>query len=136
MFVLGGAVILILADFLYERVPEIQSFQIQFLRSIFSVMITMSLNCGHIKERVWDKLPPGKMKLMLLRCVLATIVQVTNLTIVKYFSLVFQGIARNMTPIVTILLSQVLIGESVSCFDISFTLVSLIGVVFIIAGGF
>ena len=106
------------------------------MRSIFSVSITLALNFGHLKQRIWDDLPPEKVKLLFIRCFLATTVQVTNLTIVKYFSLIFQGIARNLTPIVTILLSQVMIGESVPCFDISFTLVSLIGVVLIIAGGF
>ena len=94
------------------------------------------MNCGKLKKRMWDDLPTNKLRLLFLRAFLATTVQLTNLTIVKFFSLIFQGIARNLTPIVTILLSQVMIGEEVPCFDIVFTLISLIGVVLIIAGGF
>ena len=61
-------------------------------------------------------------------------INIIELSIAKYLSLVFQGVSRNLTPIATIVISFFWTGERFKSVDIIFTIVSLIGVVAIIWG--
>lgn len=54
--------------------------------------------------------------------------------IIKYISLVFQGIVANLTPIATMMLSFFMTGERFKISDIIFITVSLIGVIIVTVG--
>jgi len=57
-----------------------------------------------------------------------------ELTIVKYLSMVFQGVSRNLAPIATIVISYFWTKERFKPVDIIFTIVSLLGVTAITYG--
>lgn len=61
-------------------------------------------------------------------CLAAGIINSLELTIVKYLTLVFQGAARNLTPLVTVVMSAFWTGEKFKTVDIVFLVVSLLGI--------
>ena len=71
---------------------------------------------------------------MFFRCVAAGMINTLELTIVKYLSLVFQGVARNLSPIATMIMSAFWTGEKFKTVDIIFLVVSLLGVTAITYG--
>lgn len=77
---------------------------------------------------MYDSVPPGQGFNLFLRCFQASLINIIELSIIKYISLVFQGIARNLTPIATVFLSFLMTGEKFKTVDIVFILVSLFGV--------
>ena len=79
-------------------------------------------------------MPDGAAKLIALRWFLSMVANCVEQSVVKYISLVFCGIARNLTPIATIILSFILTGERFKQFDIVFILVSLCAVTMVTIG--
>ena len=78
---------------------------------------------------LWHCIKPGQFKKLVLRCSLAIALNIMEFTIVKYISLVFQGIARNLTPIVTCILAYFMVKERFTRMDAFFIFVSLIGII-------
>lgn len=58
-----------------------------------------------------DSIPSSQYKNMFFICLAAGAINCIELTIVKYLTLVFTGVARNLTPIVTVIMSALWIGE-------------------------
>jgi drug/metabolite transporter (DMT)-like permease len=56
------------------------------------------------------------------------------LWVVKYVSLTFTSVARNLTPIITIFFGVWMLGEKLKNKDIFMSIVSLLGVILIIIG--
>ncbi len=82
----------------------------------------------NIKYVMIDSIPVNQMKNMFFLCLAAGAINSLELTIVKYLTLVFQGAARNLTPIVTVIMSALWTGEKFKTVDIVFLVVSLAGV--------
>ena len=54
--------------------------------------------------------------------------------VIKYVSLNFTTVTRNLTPIITIFIGAWLLGTKIKIFDLFVSFVSLIGVILIIIG--
>ena len=54
--------------------------------------------------------------------------------IIKYVSLNFTTVTRNLTPLITIFIGAWLLGTKIKIFDLFVSFVSLIGVILIIIG--
>lgn len=70
----------------------------------------------------------------MLRCFQAISINFIEFTVVKNISLVFQGIARNLTPIATVILAYFMTNERFSGVDKFFIVISLIGVIILNVG--
>ena len=55
-------------------------------------------------------------------------------TVIKYFSLIYIGLAQNITPLVTIVMSYFMTGERLKSIDIILIFITFIGVTFISYG--
>ena len=54
--------------------------------------------------------------------------------VIKYVSLNFTSVTRNLTPLITIFIGAWLLGTKIKIFDLFVSFVSLIGVILIIIG--
>ena len=104
------------------------------MRSMFATAIVILTNNVHLKQVVYDDVPRSQLKNLLLRCMQASVVIMIDFSIVKYISLVFQGVTRNLTPMATLLLSALLLGEKFTAFDMGVMFVSLVAVLLITVG--
>ena len=125
---------MLLASFLYKRHKSIQPEQLLFLRSAVATMLCVIIVNKNIKYAMYDSIEKKQVKNLTLRCIAAGIINTLELTLVKYLSMVFQGVARNLSPIATIILSALWIGEKFNNIDILFMIVSLLGVIAITIG--
>ena len=102
--------------------------QLLFARSFFGTLICILMARGNLKYILYDSVPPNQGKNIFLRCFQASLINIIELTIVKYISLIFQSIARNLTPIATVVMSYFMTGEKISNSEIVFIVISLAGV--------
>ena len=58
-----------------------------------------------------DSIPRSQLENMFFLCFAVGAINCNELTIVKYLTLVFTGVASNLTPIVTVIMSALWIGE-------------------------
>ena len=105
-----------------------------FLRSIIATILCIIIVNKDLKYAMYDSIPLNQKKNLFFRCLAAGMINSLELTIVKYLSMVFQGVARNLSPIATMILSALWIGEKFNNIDILFMVVSLIGVIAITIG--
>lgn len=134
LYVLGVTGLLLTAQVLYLRLPNQQPEQLIFGRNLFGTLVVLLQNNVEYKKRVYDDVPAGSAKNLFLRCLQAATVIFIDFSIVKYLTLVYQGIARNMTPIATMIMAAYMNNERISTFNAVFTIVSLGGVILIFAG--
>ena len=91
------------------------------------MMISIVLINKDLKLVMWDEVPGDQWKYILYRCIQSTFANFIVVFIIKYNSMVFQGISSNMTPILTMILSYWTLKERFKVWDIVFIIVSLIG---------
>lgn len=109
--------------------------QLLFGRSLFACIFSILFVNKDLKKHMYDDVPRSQFKNLGLRCVQSCSVNVIDFAIVKYISLVFQSVAKNLTPIATILLSAYLTGERFNCRnDLAFSIISLGGVTLVTLG--
>lgn len=134
IYVVGISGLFLLTQLLYIQIPEMSVSQLIFGRSLVASIGVLMINNVNYKKRVYDDVPSSMVKMLVLRCFLTVVGIFLEFTVIKYLSLVYQGIARNLTPIATLLMAVYMNGEKISAFDALFTIVSLGGVIMIVAG--
>ena len=124
----------LVAKFLFQRHPEIQVEQLLLLRSSIGILIVILTVNKDLPKALWTQIPKGQFKNVFLRCFQDIGINFIEFQVVKNISLVFQGIARNLTPIATVVLAYFMTKERFSRVDIFFIIVSLIGVILLNIG--
>ena len=81
-----------------------------------------------LKFVMWDIIPRDQWKNIFFRCIQSNSSSFIEIGVIKYISLVFQGIAYNFSPIGTMILSYFSLGERFKMSDVVFVLFSLFGV--------
>jgi drug/metabolite transporter (DMT)-like permease len=85
-------------------------------------------------KKTFDEIPRNQIKILIIRSLIFTGGICITFYIVKYISLVFQGIVANLTPVATMILSFFMTGERFKLSDVIFITVSLIGVIIVTLG--
>ena len=88
----------------------------------------------NIKKVVWDDVPRKYVWGLALRSIQATLQILIMFTVIKYLSLVFVGMAQNLTPLVTIIMSYFATGERLKLIDLILIFVTFVGVSCITVG--
>lgn len=88
----------------------------------------------NIKEVAWNKVPEGEMPRILLRCSLGFASKMLSYTILHHFTLTTAAVSQNINPFATVLLSVLVLGESISCKDLSLIFLSFSAILVIIYG--
>lgn len=119
----------------YAKYPDLHPFQFIFLRSCWAtLMVFVLLNRNFYKITVKDvqrsNVPP-----LAFRSIQGTIVNIINFTCSKYLPLSIIGIINNLTPVVTVGLAYVFLGERLKLIEITFLLLSVCAILTIIIGG-
>jgi drug/metabolite transporter (DMT)-like permease len=83
---------------------------------------------------MYSGVPQGNKSNIFVRCLLKGVVTNIQLSIVKYLSLIFLAVTKQMTPITTIILSAFFFSTKILVKDILFCFIALIAVSFIIFG--
>ena len=104
------------------------------MRGVISTLFCVLHVNKNLKQVVWDTVPSTHFKFLLVRCAQNSLFILIQFTIVKYLSLIYIGLATNMTPLFTIIISYVLTGEKLKPTDIGLILISFVGVTFITLG--
>lgn len=105
-----------------------------YVRGIISSVFSILYVNKNLKHVVYDGVPEGCMKKLVLRGFQATLLICIQFTIVKYLSLIYIGIAQNITPLVTIVMSYYMTGEVLKTSDIVMIFVTFAGVSLITIG--
>ena len=137
--ILYGLVIsvsLLFAQYEYQRhAKTMHPIQLLFGRSFFSCFFSILIVNKDLKRYMYDEVPQTQFKNLAKRCLQSASVTLLDFSIIKYISLVFQSVAKNLTPIATIILSAYMTGEKFNCKkDLAFSIISLLGVTFVTVG--
>ena len=114
--------------------PDLVNAQVLFARGFFSTLVAYCFVGTSVKEVVWTKVPQGEMSKILLRCSLGFVAKMLSYTILHHFTLTTAAVSQNLNPFGTVLLSVLILGESISCKDLSLILVSFSAILIIIYG--
>ena len=128
LYTLALSLSFLTASFVYQRNVQMQPEQLVVLRSFFGTLIcivTVNKDLWHV---MYASVPHGQGKNIALRCLQGSLINLIEMTIIKYISLIFQGIARNLSPIATIIMSFYTTGEHIKKTDLLYISISLIGV--------
>ena len=104
------------------------------LRGVMSTAFSLLLVNVNLKKEVWDNLPEGCFVALLKRSLQGCCLILIQFTIVKYLSLVYIGLAQNIAPLVTIVMSYFMIGEQLKRSDLMMIGITFVGVTFITLG--
>jgi drug/metabolite transporter (DMT)-like permease len=124
----------LLLKVLYNRMPNLSSNQVLCVRSMLSSLwLLVALN-KKIKFYMWESVPEGMVPMLIFRSILAYSWNLLTLEIVRYFSLVYQGISMNAVPIITSVMSFFLLGETLKRVDILMVVITFFGVTLVTLG--
>ena len=104
------------------------------LRASIGVLLNILIVNKDLPKALWTQISKVQFKNIFLRCFQDIGINFIEFQVVKNISLVFQGIARNLTPIATVVLAYFMTKERFSRVDIFFIIVSLIGVILLNIG--
>lgn len=124
----------LVAKFFFQRHNNIGVTQLLLFRSLFGIVICAVTVNKELPKALWTCIKPGQFKNIILRCAQAIAINIIEYNVVKNIDLVFQGIARNLTPIATVILAYFMTKERFSRLDQFFILVSLVGVILVNVG--
>jgi len=114
--------------------PTMQPPQLLCVRGVISTIWSILYVNKDIKRVVYDDISRSLFWGLFQRSIQATILIFIQFTIVKYLSLVFIGLAQNITPLVTIVLSYFMTGERLKKSDFVMIFITFVGVTFVTIG--
>ena len=124
----------LLSKVLYNRQPNMVPAQFLTLRGVISTIYSILVVHVNLKKEVWDNLPEGCFVALIKRSLQGCCLILVQFTIVKHLSLVYIGLAQNIAPLVTIVLSYFMIGEQLKRSDFLMIGITFVGVTLITFG--
>jgi len=86
------AICMLLASFLYYKHKSMQPEQLLFLRSAVATLLCVIIVNKNLKYAMYDSIEKKQVKNLTFRCLAAGMINTLELTLVKYLSMVFQGV--------------------------------------------
>ena len=121
---------------LYQRHPTLIPELLLGTRCTVACLMLVSWHNLKLKYIMYDSVPSEKYKYLFMRCLQACLLNIFEFTVVKYLSLIFQGIALNLSPISTVILSFFMTGESIKVSEIVFIIISIMAATLITFGNY
>jgi len=104
------------------------------MRGLIATFLCLTIVNKKIKHVVWDSVPCLYFVGLAVRSIQATVLVLIMFTIVKYLSLVYIGLAQNLTPLVTVIMSYFATGERLKLLDLFLIFITFVGVTCITIG--
>ena len=104
------------------------------MRGVISTLFSILYVNRRLKYVVYDSVPKKQFKNLFIRGSQATLLILIQFTIAKYLSLVYIGLAQNITPLVTVVMSFYMTGERIKRLDLALIFVTFIGVTLVTLG--
>lgn len=111
-----------------------QPVQLLFMRGVISTIFSVLYVNSKLKYVVWDSIPRHQFKNLAIRSGQACLLILIQFTIVKHLSLIYIGVAQNITPLVTVIMSYFMTGEQISAINVLMIIITFCGVTMITYG--
>lgn len=101
-------------DYMFLWNPDLKTFEVTYLKSLFSIPFLMLIVNSNIKYVAWDSIPEGQGKLIALRTLLsfgANSIQTYALSILPVGNV---SIIYNINPVFTVLIGALFMKEQVT----------------------
>jgi drug/metabolite transporter (DMT)-like permease len=129
------SVSLLLGKLIINKHPKITNpEELLFIRALFATIATILTVNKNIPKAIYYEIPPNNKQNIAVRCISASMLNIMQYSLVKYISLTFQAVSRNLTPIATVFVSFLLLKERIKLTDLLFTCISFIGVTLMVIG--
>ena len=124
----------LLSKVLYHRHPTLQPSQLLTVRGIIATIFGFLYVNKDIKLAMWDGVPEGNTFLLIQRIMCNCLSVIINFTVIKYMSLIYVGVAQNLSPLLIVVMSYFCLGERINKQDLVLLFVTFVGVVIVIYG--
>lgn len=104
------------------------------MRGIISSSFSVLWVNSRFKFVVWDSIPRHQFKNLAIRSGQACLLILIQFTIVKYLSLIYVGVAQNLTPLITVIMAYFMTGEQIKTIDVFMIMIAFAGVTMITYG--
>jgi len=134
IFTLFNAATYIVAKFLYIAYPDLNPYQLVFIRSTFSIFYLaamINVNAKKIFYDDWEKKFTGP---MVFRSIQSAISSIINMVAVLHIDVVIVSLVNNTTPVFVCLLAMCFLGERLRKVEVIFMAGTFACVILIIVG--
>jgi len=104
------------------------------LRGVISTIWCLLWVNKNVKRYVWDDVSSNQFSELCKRAIQGSLLVFVQFSVAKYLSLVYIGLAQNIAPLVTIVMSYFMIGEKLKPIDIFLIIITCAGVTLITLG--
>jgi drug/metabolite transporter (DMT)-like permease len=123
------------ASFLYRRNPDLGSFQMLVMRSMFALVCQAIYVNKDLKKAVWDDINRSNVCPLIVRSSQGSITNIVNYTVTKFLPLTMIAIVNNLGPPVTVLMAFIVLKERVKKFEILMITLTVAGILTVVVGG-
>jgi drug/metabolite transporter (DMT)-like permease len=121
-----------IATLLYKNVEGLNASQALTLRGIIAFALTCLLAGKQVTKALY--VPKEKTNFLMLRCLMGALGQNFLLAAPQYLPLVYNSISTNAAPVMTVIVSAIVLKEKVQLIHVALILISAAGVACIILG--
>lgn len=120
------------ASYLYRRNPDLNPFQMLFMRSLFALTFQLIIVNKDLKPAVWDGVDRKSAGPLVFRSIQGTMTNIINYSVTKFLPLTLIAIVNNMSPLITLVLAFFILKEKIKKFEILMIVLTVAGVVTVI----
>ena len=119
---------------LYNRNPDLTSFQMLTMRSVFALSTQLVILNVNLKSAVWDGISRDSVGPLIFRTLQGSCTNIINFSVTRYIPLTMICIVNNMSPLITIVFAFLLLKEKIKSFEIIMIVLTIGGVVTVVTG--
>ena len=134
IFTLLNAGTYIVAKCLYIAYPDLNPYQLVFIRSAFSLFYLACMINFKAKRIFYDEWDRKYLVPMVFRSFQSAISSIINMVAVLHIDVVIVSLVNNMTPVFVCLLAMCLLGERLKRVEVAFMTATFVCVILIIVG--
>lgn len=134
IYTLLNAATYIVAKYLYYAYPDLNPYQLVFIRSTFSLVYLALMINTKAKRIFYDEWEPEYLGPMLLRSFQSSISSIINMVAVLNIDVVIVSLVNNTTPVFVCLLAMCFLGERLRKAEVLFMMGTFVCIVLIIMG--
>lgn len=122
----------VIANLLYDRNPNLYSFQMLIVRSCFVLFFQALYVNKDLKKAVCDSVKPKDLPVLGFRSLQGSISNIINFSISQYLPMTIIGIFNNLGPLIAIILAYLILKEKIAKWTIFMMFLTVSGVLFVV----
>ena len=109
---------MVFAKLLFDSQPKFKPEMSLIMRSFWSLLILLLLINFNFKKVMYDSVNKSDYPFLLFKTFSSTLIQIINMFSSKYIPLTIIGVVNNLSPMVTVLLAFLFLGERLRVLDL------------------